>query len=104
MRALVLVALVLGAGLMAGAAKAAPTPFDYPAEARAVVRHGGDDTWIATPQSSALDRLEIRTIAGRPSMVCVYWLFGQTYWIHRPFPERHRCEIAISERRFYCAD
>ena len=103
MRLLILATVRFLAGMTAGA-QAAPEIFTCPTETRAQVRHAGDASWIATNQSSALDRLEIRDIAGQRSMVCVYWLFGATYWVHRPFPPRASCEIVATEQKFYCYD
>lgn len=103
MRLLALATVLFLAGMVSGA-HAAPEVFECPTETRAQVRHAGDDSWIATNQSSALDHLEIRTIGSNRSMVCVYWLFGAPYWVHRPFPARATCEVNVAERRFYCTD
>lgn len=101
---LLLLATVLFLAGMTARAQAAPEVFECPTETRAEVRHAGDGTWIATNQSSGLYRLEIQRIGTQRSMVCVYWLFGSVYWVHRPFPPRATCEINAAERRFYCYD
>lgn len=86
------------------AAQAAPhIILNCPAEARGVVSHNGDSSWVATNQSSGIMGVRLEMIGSGPALVCVYRMFGSEYWIYRrPQPDYPRCRPADGARGFYC--
>ncbi|MEO6012568.1 MAG: hypothetical protein ABIQ30_03150 [Devosia sp.] len=94
--------LVLAA--CATAAQAAPNVVLLcPTQAHAVVTHNGDDSWVATNQGSGVTGRRVETIAGQPSLVCTYHMFGADYWIYRrPQADFPNCQISDRVTGFYC--
>ena len=103
---------VVALGLAAAAPISTPAlaaPHEWhtcPAEARGTVTHNGDDSWVATSQSSRLIDTRVAPVGGIVALVCTYTMFGTEYWIYKhPSAAMPNCEPRTDDRGhrgFYC--
>lgn len=77
-----------------------------PPEARGVVTHTGEASWVATNQSSRVTAARVETVGGQPSLACVYRMFGGDYWIYRrpeaPFMQCTAGDMGSGRLGFLC--
>lgn len=88
-------------------ATAAPHEFyACPPEARGMVGHAGDASWVATNQSSRVQAARVERVGADVALACVYRMFGGDYWIYkRPSPAFPNCTARSSAAEgygFYC--